>query len=75
MAIYRIDDDTPRIAATAWVADSAQVMGRVELHDDANIWFGAVLRGLRRCRRCAGGSARAARRAAGPAGRECPVAR
>ena len=45
MAIYRIDNDTPRIAPTAWVADSAQVMGRVELHDNANIWFGAVLRG------------------------------
>jgi carbonic anhydrase/acetyltransferase-like protein (isoleucine patch superfamily) len=45
MAVYRIDNDTPRIAPTAWVADSAQVMGRVELHDNANIWFGAVLRG------------------------------
>ena len=45
MAVYRIDNDTPRIAPTAWVADSAQVMGRVELHDDANIWFAAVLRG------------------------------
>ena len=45
MAIYRIDNDTPRVAASAWVADSAQVMGNVELHDDANIWFAAVLRG------------------------------
>ena len=44
MAIYRIDNDTPRIAATAWVADSAQVMGDVELHDDVRIWFAAVLR-------------------------------
>ena len=45
MAIYRIDNDTPRVAASAWVADSAQVMGNVELHEDANIWFAAVLRG------------------------------
>jgi carbonic anhydrase/acetyltransferase-like protein (isoleucine patch superfamily) len=45
MAIYRLDKHTPRSAASAWVADSAQVMGNVELLDDASIWFGAVLRG------------------------------
>ena len=33
MAIYQLDDDIPRIADTAWVADSAQVIGRVELHE------------------------------------------
>ncbi len=33
------------MAATAWVADSAQVMGNVELADNASVWFGAVLRG------------------------------
>lgn len=45
MALYRLDDFTPQIAASAWVADSAQVMGHVELADDASIWFGAILRG------------------------------
>ena len=45
MAIYRLNDEEPRIAASAWVADSAQVMGRVTLADDASVWFGAVLRG------------------------------
>ncbi len=45
MAIYRLGDDSPRIAPTAWVADSAQLIGRVQLHDDASVWFGAVLRG------------------------------
>jgi carbonic anhydrase/acetyltransferase-like protein (isoleucine patch superfamily) len=45
MAIYRIDDETPRIATTAWVADSAQVMGNVVLLEEANVWFGSVLRG------------------------------
>ena len=45
MAVYRIDNDTPRVAASAWVADSAQVMGNVELHEDVSIWFAAVLRG------------------------------
>ena len=45
MAIYRIEDETPRIASTAWVADSAQVMGDVVLLEEANVWFGSVLRG------------------------------
>jgi carbonic anhydrase/acetyltransferase-like protein (isoleucine patch superfamily) len=45
VAIYQLGDDAPRIAATAWVADNAQVIGRVELADDASIWYGAVLRG------------------------------
>jgi carbonic anhydrase/acetyltransferase-like protein (isoleucine patch superfamily) len=45
MAIYQLGDDTPRIAATAWVADSAQVIGRVSLADRASVWYGAVLRG------------------------------
>ncbi len=45
MAIYQLGDDVPRIAATAWVADSATVIGRVALGDGASIWYGAVLRG------------------------------
>lgn len=45
MAIYELDDAVPRIADSAWVADSAQVMGDVELADDASVWFGAVIRG------------------------------
>lgn len=45
MAIYRLGDDTPRIAASAWVADSASVIGRVEIGDESSVWYGAVLRG------------------------------
>jgi len=45
MAIFQLDDDFPRIADSAWVADSAQVIGRVELQEGASVWFGAVLRG------------------------------
>lgn len=45
MAIYQLDEHAPRIEASAWVADSAQVMGNVELGEDASIWFGAILRG------------------------------
>lgn len=45
MALYQIDDVAPRIADSAWVADSAQVIGRVEMAADSSVWFGAVLRG------------------------------
>ena len=45
MAIYRLGDDLPRLAPGAWVAETAQVIGRVALGADASVWFGAVLRG------------------------------
>lgn len=45
MAIYQLDDFTPDVADSAWVADSAEVIGRVTLGDNVSIWFNAVLRG------------------------------
>jgi len=45
MAIYELDGLTPRIADSAWVADSAEVMGDVALGDEVGIWFGVVVRG------------------------------
>ena len=45
MAIYQLGDDAPRIHPSAWVAESAQVIGRVALGAQASIWYGAVLRG------------------------------
>ncbi len=45
MAIYELDGIAPRLAESAWVADSAQVMGNVELAEDASVWFGTVIRG------------------------------
>jgi carbonic anhydrase/acetyltransferase-like protein (isoleucine patch superfamily) len=49
MAIYELDQLSPRIAPSAWVADSAQVMGNVEIKDNASIWFGVVIRGDTEC--------------------------
>ena len=45
MALYELDGVAPQLAAGAWVADSAQVIGHVVLGENASIWFGAVLRG------------------------------
>lgn len=45
MAVYELDGFKPRLGRDAWVADSADVIGNVELEDGANVWFGAVIRG------------------------------
>ncbi|WP_309679488.1 gamma carbonic anhydrase family protein [Polaromonas sp.] len=45
MAIYQLDDMKPALHESAWVADSAQVMGNVALAQDSSVWFGVVIRG------------------------------
>jgi carbonic anhydrase/acetyltransferase-like protein (isoleucine patch superfamily) len=40
-----LGDAHPSIADSAWVAESAQVIGDVALGEGASVWFGAVLRG------------------------------
>ena len=44
MAIYQLEDDVPNVHPTAWVAESAEVVGRVTLGENASVWYGAVLR-------------------------------
>jgi carbonic anhydrase/acetyltransferase-like protein (isoleucine patch superfamily) len=45
MPVYALGQSVPRLGARVLVAPSAQVIGDVELGDDASVWFGAVLRG------------------------------
>lgn len=45
MTISAFEGQRPRLGRGAWVAPSADVMGDVELGDDASVWYGAVLRG------------------------------
>jgi len=45
MAVYEVQGKQPRIDASAWVADSAEVMGDVRLGPQVSIWFGSVVRG------------------------------
>ena len=45
MAIYQLDDFKPELHDTAWVADSAQVIGKVTLGEGSSVWFGVVIRG------------------------------
>lgn len=43
--IWELDGIRPEIAADAWVAPDAQLMGRVVLEAESSVWWGAVLRG------------------------------
>ena len=45
MAVYQLGDLAPIIAPSAWVADSAEVIGQVEVADEASVWYGTVIRG------------------------------
>ena len=45
MAVYELNGIAPQVHETAWVADSAEVIGHVHLAQDANVWFGTIIRG------------------------------
>ncbi len=45
MALYELDGIAPTVSPTAWVADSATVIGNVHIADGASIWPGVVIRG------------------------------
>lgn len=43
--IYALDGFAPKLHPDTWVADDANLIGKVVLEDGASIWFGATLRG------------------------------
>jgi carbonic anhydrase/acetyltransferase-like protein (isoleucine patch superfamily) len=45
MAVYRLGDDSPVVSASAYIAPSATVIGKVVLAENSTVWFGATLRG------------------------------
>jgi len=45
MAVYALQDTVPQVHESAWVADSATVIGNVRLEAQASIWYGVVVRG------------------------------
>lgn len=42
---YSLDGIAPELAADAWVAPGAQLVGQIVLQARASVWFNAVLRG------------------------------
>ena len=45
MAIYQLGEHIPEIDPSAYLADSATVIGKVHLGANVSVWFGATLRG------------------------------
>jgi len=45
VAIYDLDKTSPHLAEEAWVAETASVIGNVEMAQGSSVWFGAVVRG------------------------------
>jgi carbonic anhydrase/acetyltransferase-like protein (isoleucine patch superfamily) len=45
MAIYQLGEDAPQIDPSAWVADSANLIGKVTLGANATVWYGVTIRG------------------------------
>lgn len=45
MSIYPFGDRAPHIAATAFVAPGARIIGDVTIGDESSIWYNCVLRG------------------------------
>jgi carbonic anhydrase/acetyltransferase-like protein (isoleucine patch superfamily) len=45
MAIYQLGERAPDIDPSAYITDSANVIGNVRIEANANIWFGVTIRG------------------------------
>jgi len=45
MAIYQLGEHAPEIDPSAYVADSASVIGKVTVEANASVWFGVTIRG------------------------------
>ena len=45
MAIYQLGEHAPSIAASAYVAESANLIGQVTLAENASVWDGVTIRG------------------------------
>jgi carbonic anhydrase/acetyltransferase-like protein (isoleucine patch superfamily) len=45
MPLYRIDDRTPQLAGSAYIADAATLIGSVVVGERASFWSGASARG------------------------------
>lgn len=45
MAIYQLGEHAPEIDPSAFVAETATLVGRVRLAANASVWFGTTLRG------------------------------
>ena len=45
MPAYQLNNQTPQISDSAWIAPGAHVVGNVTLKDQSSVWFNAIIRG------------------------------
>jgi carbonic anhydrase/acetyltransferase-like protein (isoleucine patch superfamily) len=45
MAIYQLGEHVPEIDASAYVADTATLIGKVTVEANASVWYGVTIRG------------------------------
>jgi carbonic anhydrase/acetyltransferase-like protein (isoleucine patch superfamily) len=45
MPLFQIDDAVPEVHASAFIAPTATLIGKVVIAERASVWFGAILRG------------------------------
>ena len=45
MAIYQLGEHAPDIDPSAYITDSANIIGKARIEAKANIWFGVTIRG------------------------------
>ena len=45
MALYQLDDHAPEVHPDAYVAESAELIGRVQIAEGASVWSNVVMRG------------------------------
>ncbi|MCG2582957.1 gamma carbonic anhydrase family protein [Massilia sp. TS11] len=45
MALYQLGEHAPEVAASAFIADNANLIGKVTVAEDASVWFGTTIRG------------------------------
>jgi carbonic anhydrase/acetyltransferase-like protein (isoleucine patch superfamily) len=45
MALYQLGDQAPDIDPSAYIADSANIIGKVKIEANASIWFDVTIRG------------------------------
>ncbi|KQV80340.1 hypothetical protein ASD15_15920 [Massilia sp. Root351] len=45
MTIYQLGEHAPEIDASAFVAETASLIGKVTLHANASVWYGTTIRG------------------------------
>src|SRR3990167_4608892 len=49
MAIYQLGDESPDIDPSAYIAESANIIGKTRIEANASIWYNVTIRGDNEC--------------------------